>query len=253
MDKLKELLKRLGGSDELVAALSEEFGRYAQGIKEQYEKEFKTKIERARQVCLEEVSKEKAALARKVAIYLESKQESIEKAAEKNRLNEDTEATSLLKRTKALLEGINIDDGGQSRDLQAARKSIERLKAAVGTLKEERDVAVRKANDSNRIALDSLKRNKLLESKLRSAGLVGTPAPSKDVVAESKAPAAATTAPAPAAKPAAPKRLDESRRVPDTINTTRRTLSESQSGGKKTGTPRASDDIGSIAAAMSED
>src|SRR5579871_858588 len=139
MDKLKELLKRLGGTDELAAAICEEFNRYAQGLKEQYEKEFKTKIERARQVCLEEVNKEKVALARKVGIFLESKMEAIEKAAEKNRLSEDTEATALLKRMKALCEGIQIEDGGASRDLQAARKQVERLKAAVGTLKEERN------------------------------------------------------------------------------------------------------------------
>lgn len=244
MDKLKELLKRLGGSDALAAAICEEFNRYAQGLKGQYEKEFKTKIERARQVCLEEVNKEKANLARKVGIFLESKMEAIEKAAEKNRLSEDTEATALLKRTKALLEGIQIEDGGASRDLQAARKQVERLKAAVGTLKEERNVAVRKANDANDIALKTLKRNQLMENKLREAGLIKPPA-AKDVVSESKVESAQ-----PAAKPTPAKRLDESRRVPDTINSTRRTLSESQASGKKAS--GSGDEIGSIAATMQD-
>jgi hypothetical protein len=243
MDKLKELLKQLGGSDALAAAICEEFNRHAQTLKEQYEKEFKTKLEKAKSVCIEEVNKEKANLARKVSVYLEAKNESIEKAAEKQRLNEDTEATALLKRQKALLEGISIEDGGQSRDLQAARKQVERLKAAVVTLKEERNVAVDKANRANKIALETLERNRLLESK--------TPKSDKPVVTESKdiKPAAPAAAPA-----TAPKRLDGSRRVTATPTTTRRPIVESQVSGKKaTQTASQDTEIAKIASSMPED
>ena len=149
MDKLKELFRQLGGSDDLVEALSEELSRYGEELKEQYDRDFEKRIQKARQICLEEVQKEKAALARKVSIFLESKLEAIEKAAEKQRLQEDTEASNKLKRAKALLEDVAIEDNGQSRELQETKKQLARLGKAFKTLKEERNVAVRKANKAN--------------------------------------------------------------------------------------------------------
>lgn len=239
MDKLKELFKQLGGSDELVNALSEELVRYGDELKEQYDRDFKNRIQKARQICLEEVQKEKAALARKVSIFLESKLEAIEKAADKQRLQEDTEATNKLKHMRALLEGISLEDNGQSRELQESKKQLTRLTKAFKTLKEERDNAVRKANQANDIALKTLKRNRILESKAKAS----------DVLAESK--------PAPKKKAAAKnvsdgrkrskKPLTENRDVP-AKSKTRRTPAESKSG-KNAGDSR----IVGIAAQMFDD
>ena len=52
MDKLKELFRQLGGSDELVEALSEELSRYGEELKEQYESYF-GKLEKSKDSNLE--------------------------------------------------------------------------------------------------------------------------------------------------------------------------------------------------------
>ncbi len=179
MDKLKELFKQLGGSDELVNALSEELSRYNTELKEQYNRDFKKRINKARQICLEEVQKEKAVLARKVSIFLESKVEAIGRAAEKQRLQEDTEASNKLKNVRALLEGISVEDNGQSRELQNAQKQFTRLNKAFKTLKEERNIAVRKANQANHIALKTLKKNRLLEGKVKTTATLAETRPTR--------------------------------------------------------------------------
>lgn len=247
MDKLKGLLKQLGGSDDLISSISEEMTKYAQSIKAQYDAEFKDKINKARAICLEEVNKEKAELARKLAVYMESKQEYFERAAEKQRLNEESESANLLKRAKALLEGISVEDGGQSQELQVARRQLARLQQAVGSLKEERDLAVGKANKANQIAKDVLQKNRLLEGKKQSpvseSKKEGPSAPAdsskRTVLAES------SKSPRPA-----PRRLDEERRVPSQSASTRRTIDEAQS---KSSTKRPGEKhIAGIAASMEE-
>lgn len=172
MDKLRELFKQLGGSDELVNALSEELNRYSSELKKQYDDEFNRRIQKARQICLEEVQKEKSALARKVSIFLESKLESIERAAEKQRLQEDTEATNKLKHLKALLEDVALDNSGQSRELRDVKKQLARTIKAFQMLKEERDIAVKKANKANEIATKVLQKNRLLESKVKAVNVL---------------------------------------------------------------------------------
>lgn len=220
MDKLKELLKQLGGSDELISSISEELARYGEELKTQYNEDFNNRIQKARQICLEEVQKEKSALARKVSIFLESKLETIEKAAEKHRLQEDTEAVSKLKRMRAYLEDVQLDDNGQSRELQETKKQLTRLNKAFKTLKEERDTAVNKANQANEIALKALGRNRLLEGKAKeSTSLVEN----KSVAVKGQATPTKVTEPR--------KALVEERQVPAQSKTTRKHV-ESQSSKK---------------------
>jgi hypothetical protein len=172
MDKLKSYLKELGGSEELVSAISEELTRYGTDLKTQYDKEFKVKLQKAKAVCESAVQKEKAALARKVSVFLESKLEAIERAAEKQRLQEETEATGKLKGLRALLEDVQLDENGNSRELQTAQKQIARLTKAFKTLKEERDTAVRKANSANDVALKVLQQNRILEGKVKASSVL---------------------------------------------------------------------------------
>ena len=249
MHKLRGLLKELGGSEELIASITEEFAAYAGTIRKQYKKEFDSKIEKARVICLEEVNKEKVKMARKLSIYLESKTGRFERAAEKQRLNEETESVNLLKRTKALLEGVQVEDG-QSRELQVSRRQVTRLQQAVGSLREERNLAVSKANKANSIAKDVLQRNRLLESKTRSSEKLVSESKKRDVPSTpnkrttKRTVLAETTSKAPRRKRT---RLDEDRRVPQQPNSTRRVLDESKrKGGKKGGDKN----ISNIAASM---
>jgi len=172
MNKLKSYLKELGGSEELVNAISEELTRYGTDLKTQYDREFKVKLKKAKVVCESAVQKEKASLARKVSIFLESKLEAIERAAEKQRLQEETEATSKLKGLRALLEDVQLDENGNSRELQTAQKQVARLAKAFKTLKEERDTAVRKANSANDVALKVLSQNRILENKAKASNVL---------------------------------------------------------------------------------
>lgn len=235
MDKLKELFQQLGGSEDLVEALSEELSRYAKDLKEQYDRDLSNRIQKARKICLEEVQKEKAALARKVSIFLESKLEAFEKAAEKQRLQEDTEASNKLKHMRALLEDITLEDNGQSRELRDTKKQMARLSKAFKTLKEERDVAVRKANKANEIALKTLKKNRLLESKVKASNVLAESKGDKKVVSEETK--------------SQKKPLAEGRNVPAKSRTTRKPVESKSKSSKPFGGEKT---IVNIAAQMDE-
>jgi hypothetical protein len=173
MEKIRELLAQIGASEELANATCEELERYTNAVVEEKEKELNDKIAKVKEICIEEVQQEKVNLARKVGVFLESKAEAIERAMTRQRVAEESEASSLLKKTKGLLEGIELEDGKtSSRELRALQKKAERLERALGGLKEERERAVGKANKANEIALKTLKKNQILEGKLKDAGLL---------------------------------------------------------------------------------
>jgi hypothetical protein len=172
MEKIKELLEKIGASEELANALCEHLEHYSNDLKAQFDRDLKEKVEKAKQICIEEVAREKVNLARKVQIFLESKAKGIEQAMAKQRVAEDTEATAKLKKAKALLEDIDIEGGATSRELLALQKKAERLEKAFGTVREERDRAVQRANRANGIAVKVLKKNQVMESTLRENGLI---------------------------------------------------------------------------------
>ena len=238
MDKLKELLGQLGGSKELTEAICEEFNNYTNRIKAKYENDFNVRVQRAKRICVEEVAKEKANLARKVAVFLESKANAIQQASTRQRAIEESEAKSLLRRTKALLEDISIGDDGAIRDVQAAQKKSERLEKAVATFKEERDQAIKRANKANEIATKALKQCNILEEKVK--GIVAQ----KQVVTPPATLKENKTVPA--VKPA-PRRLDEGRIVPANAISTR---NASQS--KPSDTSSDKDPINTIASSINE-
>jgi hypothetical protein len=275
MDKIKELLGQIGASKELADQLCEHLERYSNALKEKYEGELQEKIAKAKQICIEEVQKEKVNLARKVGTFLESKAASIEQAMTRQRVAEESEASSLLKKTKALLEGIELEGEVSSRELLALQKKAGRLEKAIGTLKEERNRAIGKANKANEVAVKMLKRNQLFEAKLKEAGLLveekggastcecGSPMGegmskckkcNKTTVTGKEKKAAEKVAKesrkAKSAITEGRKRLDKSRKAPGKPKSTRRTLVESETPG--TYTSSGSPDISKIASEMPE-
>lgn len=171
MAKLKELLKGIGASDELAVALCEELQNYSTALKTRYEQEYAQKIGRAKQVCIEEVNKEKAALARRVKTFMESKVGAMEQAYANRRAIEESESAARCKKAKAILEGVEVKEGSVTNQaLEEANKKIARLEKAVGGLKEERNLAVAKANTANDIAAKALQRNRDLESRVATEG-----------------------------------------------------------------------------------
>lgn len=240
MDKLKELLKGIGASEELSKAICEELERYSASLKTKYEQEYGTKISRAKQVCVEEVNKEKAALARRVKTFMESKVTAMENAYANRRAIEESESAAKLKKAKAILEGVEMKEGTvTNQTLEDRDKKIARLEKAVSSLKEERNLAVSKANTANEIAAKALSRNRELESRTAvTEGFCGEhklPFPKDGSCAKCKGPSKADDKADKkddkkmdeAKKPVA-SRLDESRKLAETPKTTRRTMTESQ-------------------------
>jgi hypothetical protein len=277
MEKIRELVGEIGGSAELAEKLCEELERYSAALKEKNEKELSEKINTVKQICIEEVQKEKVNLARKVGIFLESKQKSIANSMTRQRVAEESEASATLKKARRLLEGVEIDGEVSNRELLAQRKKLERFEKAFAVVKEERDRAVGKANKANEIAVKTLKRNQLLEGKLKDAGLLteakggmakcecGAPL-GEDM---SKCPECGKTVVTGKEKKAAEKvakesrnrkglralsegkRLDGSRRKPAKRKSTQRTLIESEIP-TKTYSRDGSPDISKIASEMPE-
>jgi len=237
MAKLKELLKGIGASDELAVALCEELERFSAALKTKYEQEYAQKIGRAKQVCVEEVNKEKAALARRVKTFMESKVAAMEQAYANRRAIEESESAARLKKAKAILEGVEVKEGSVTNQaLEEANKKIARLEKAVHSLKEERNLAVSKANTANEIAAKALQRNRDLESRVATEGYCADhklPFPKNGKCAkcggakaddkkdEKKVDEAKKAAPAPT-------RLDENRTASAAPQSTRRTMNESQ-------------------------
>ena len=164
----------------------------------------------------------------------------IDQATARQRGIEESQSAMTLKKAKALLEGVELKEGSETNaKLQDALKKAARLEKACSTLKEERNLAIAKANTANGIAAKALQRNRILESKGGAAVTEGfckehhMPFPKsgkcakcggKDDVKKDDKKMEEGKKPA-----AAPRRLDESRQVSSGAQATRRTLSESQS------------------------
>lgn len=244
-DKFIELLKGMGGSEELTKAAKEELANFSSSVKSNFEQEYQKKIERAKQICVEEVAKEKAVLAKRVKTFLESKAASMEQAAARARAIEESESAARLKKAKAILEGVEVKETGvTSQALEDANKKIARLEKAITSLKEERTLAVQKANTANEIAAKALQRSRQLETKLETkvetkplaegycadhklpypkdgkCAKCGGAAPADKKDEEKVEETKATATPAPA--------LDAGREVAAESKSTRRTMVESQ-------------------------
>jgi hypothetical protein len=161
MDKIRELLKKIGASEELATQIMEELDRYTTSSREKLETEYQVRIQKAKKVCLEEVAKEKARIAHKVEVFLESKAASIERAAARQRAIEESAAVAALRKVKGAL-GV---ENGNSEELQALQRKLARIAEQANALKEERDHAVEKANQANKIASRVVRRARLLEAK----------------------------------------------------------------------------------------
>ena len=172
MDTLKTLLGKAGVSNELAAAICEEIDRLSDSIKQQHDVAFKERLEKAKKVCLEELSKEKSSLARKVKVYLESKARSFEESAERTRKIEESESATKIRRVIDLLTDGNANaDGDVNGKLAAEQKLNSRLEKALSGLKEQRDQAVTRAKRAFGVAENALKRNQQFESVLKDVGI----------------------------------------------------------------------------------
>ena len=169
MDKIKQLLKEMGASEEFTKALCEELENYVATQKKSLEEDFQARLQKAKKVCIEEVDKEKQNLARKVEIFLESKQRRIEEAIGEQRAIEESESVNKLKALRATLEGVPFDEKVQE-EIAALKEEISNYKKTMKTITEERDIAVDKANRANKVATRVLRRHRDLLGEDAGAG-----------------------------------------------------------------------------------
>lgn len=158
MDKIKALLQKVGASNELASQICEELEQYDAKVHEKYKKVYQTKLNQAKQICIEEVQKYKVELAQKVKIFLEGKSNQIEKRLDQLRAIEEGEAKALLRKVKEITEGIEVADDAK---LRALKEKIEKLEAKNSQLMEEKKKALVAADRANKIALDIIEKSKV--------------------------------------------------------------------------------------------
>lgn len=164
MEKIKELLGKLGGSKELVDQICEEMENWRKIEKSKLDEELKSRLVKAKQVCLEEVTNFKKEVSRKVEVFLESQVANIDRQAREKVAIEESKAANQLKQVKSLLEGIDID--GKDGNLQALDEEVKKLRESIVAIAEQRDAFEKRAERAMNIANKVLKRNQVLEGKV---------------------------------------------------------------------------------------
>lgn len=165
MDKIKQLLQKCGLTAEVSTQICEAIDNHASMLKEQSETEFQARLAKAKKVCFEEVEAHKAELARRLQIFLEAKNSTIEELVMRQSANRETEAVAKLEKIYALLEGIELN--GQSNS--ELKTELDKFRKLAERLVEERDSAVSKAKRCMQISERVLRRNRGLEQSLNES------------------------------------------------------------------------------------
>lgn len=173
MDKIKQLLQKSGLSPEAASQICESLDSYTAQVKQKLDEEFQARLAKAKQVCLEETEAHKTELSRRVQVFLETKGPAIEESLARQAANRETEAVAKLERISAVVEGIQLD--GQANSELVAE--VTKLKKLAGHLIEERDHAVKKANDLTSISERLVAKNRAMQKALveHSKGSDATP------------------------------------------------------------------------------
>jgi len=172
MDKIKELLAKIGASKELVEEIVKEFDAYRVALREQQEKEFRTRMMKARDVCLEEVQTYKENLARRVEVFIESVRDRVERDVKKQVAIEESQAVAELKKVKEIL---GMDSGKADEEaLQAVASENKSLKRKLAEITEEKVQLSKQAARSKDIAGKALKQNRALQEEISKRNPEGT-------------------------------------------------------------------------------
>lgn len=167
MEKIKDLLKKMGISEDLQKSLIGLLENFKQEETKKHETLFNERLEKVKKVCIEETAKYKRELSKKVAIFFEARAQQVARSVERQLAVEGSEASNKLSRLKALLENVPAAKIGEiPPDVKKLSEDLDGLKQANAKLIEERDSAIRKANRSNEIANKILQSNRALEEKV---------------------------------------------------------------------------------------
>lgn len=209
MNKIKGLLEKAGCNPELVGGICEALDSYKSDLREQFEADYKHRVEQAKKVCIDETESHKRELAKRVQIFCETKAAAIEAQLARQSALSESEAVTRLKGIVSLLEGIepNGDPSGR------ATAALEQARRRIQQVNEDRQKALEVANRQTAIAEKALKQNRRLATENTMLMRKVTEAP---MVAESRAPNVARS-----------RRIDLNRSASRPV-TTRQTLVEHQ-------------------------
>ena len=171
MDKIRELLTKSGVSEEAASKICESLDTFRTEVKEQYDAEFTTRLQKAKQVCLEETNAHKAELSRRVQIFLEAKNTAIEQSLLRSSAQRETEAAATLEKIASLVEGI--EPNGQS--CSELKTELAKYRRITESIAKERDAAMQKAKRLTGISERVLAQNRALERRIAE----GQEAPAK--------------------------------------------------------------------------
>jgi len=178
MDKIAELLKQLGVSDEGIKQIIESLDSFQVSTEKKYEDQFQNRLEKAKQVCLEEVENYKIELRRKVEIFFESRTNAVNREAQRQAAIGESGANKTLRELKSLLDGVPLE--GVSGATQALADQNQKLRQKVASMQEGLAASEKSRERLHGIASKSLQRIKVLESQ--------TPRTVATVATESKEP-----------------------------------------------------------------
>jgi hypothetical protein len=235
MDKIAELLKQLGVSDEGIKQIIESLDSFQASVEKKYEDQFQTRLEKAKQVCLEEVENYKIELRRKVEIFFESRTNAVNREAQRQAAIGESGANKTLRELKSLLDGVPLE--GVSGATQALADQNQKLRQKVASMQESLAASEKSRERLHGIASKSLQRIKVLESQTPRT------ATTAEVATESKEPQRGPTKP----------KLETLRQKVEQPKTSRPVLVESvakQSPEQSVSSPGADPAISKIAASI---
>lgn len=214
MQKIVDLLKGIGASDELAKELVEAVQGYAAQVEARERARFEKILEKSKSLCVEYVENEVLKNARKMKVYIEAKEREIAEAIERNRKLEESEAVAQLRKISAVLnhgeDTVNVD---ALRENAALKKDISRLENAYKALREEKKQLIAATNRSNRLAERALTKAKQYRSALDRVGVLESKTKKQQATRKTVAEARRPAPRAPAAAPSRGGRLiGESRR-----------------------------------------
>jgi len=162
MDKIAELLKQLGVSDVGVKQIIESLDAFQASTEKKHEDQFQNRLEKAKQVCLEEVENYKVELRRKVEIFFESRTNVVNREAQRQAAIGESGANKTLRELKALLDGVPLE--GVSGATQALADQNQKLRQKVASVTETLTASEKSRERLHGIATKSLQRIKVLET-----------------------------------------------------------------------------------------
>lgn len=166
LDKINELLKAMGISEEACKEFTAVCEDWHTSEKTRLQEEYTARLAKAKQVCVEEVESHKAALSRGVKTFLENNNKIIRKASEKNAAIAESEAIDKLSKINAMLNNIDVDGAVNAQALQVEGKKNAELTEKVATLTESLGREKAKAAKMGELAQKSVDRQRGLEVNL---------------------------------------------------------------------------------------